>query len=161
MSFCRGLLASRGIVSLAARKGFASHPLAGLLGRLNHVAIATNDLEKAAKFYKDLGAKVSETVPLPEHGVYTVFVELPNTKLELLLPLGDKSPIQAFLNKNKNGGMHHICIEVKDIEKALKSVKALGIRPLDEKPKIGAHNKPVVFLHPKDCGGVLVELEQE
>ncbi|VDO20172.1 unnamed protein product [Heligmosomoides polygyrus] len=133
----------------------------GILGRFNHVAIATHDLDKASKFYKDLGAKVSDPVPQPEHGVTTVFVELPNTKLELLHPLGDKSPIQNFLDKNKSGGMHHICIEVKDIHNAIKTVKAKGIRTLGEKPKTGAHGKDVMFLHPKDCGGVLIELEQE
>uniref|UniRef100_F1LD17 Methylmalonyl-CoA epimerase, mitochondrial n=1 Tax=Ascaris suum TaxID=6253 RepID=F1LD17_ASCSU len=146
--------------SISARK-FSSHPLVGLLGRLNHVAIATPDLDKSAKFYQDLGAKVSEKVPQPEHGVYTVFVELPNTKLELLHPYGDNSPIQAFLDKNKQGGMHHICIEVNHIDKAVAEVKKLGIRTLAKETKIGAHGKPVMFLHPKDCGGVLVELEQE
>ncbi|EYC09849.1 hypothetical protein Y032_0058g2853 [Ancylostoma ceylanicum] len=99
--------------------------------------------------------------PQKEHGVYTVFVELPNSKLELLHPLGEKSPIQGFLDKNKGGGMHHICIEVNNIAKAMQTVKANGIRTLGEKPKIGAHGKDVIFLHPKDCGGVLIELEQE
>ncbi|VDN42534.1 unnamed protein product [Gongylonema pulchrum] len=134
--------------------------LAGL-GRLNHVAIATPDLDKASAFYKNLGAKVSEKVPQEEHGVYTVFVELPNTKLELLYPLGEKSPIQGFLEKNKMGGMHHICIEVKDINQAVEEVKKQGIRTLSKEARIGAHGKPVMFLHPKDCGGVLIELEQE
>jgi len=99
-------------------------------------------------------------VPQPDHGVYTVFVQLGNTKIELLHPYGEKSPIAAFLAKNKDGGMHHICIEVTDINRALVEVKARGIRALSDKPTIGAHNKPVVFLHPKDCGGVLIELEQ-
>jgi len=131
------------------------------LGRLNHVAIACHDLPKAAQFYKDiLGAKVSELMPLPEHGVTTVFVELGNSKLELLHPLGDKSPIQSFLNKNASGGMHHVCIEVDNIEQAMRWVRSKNIRCLSEKPSIGAHNKPVVFLHPKDCSGVLIELEQ-
>ncbi|KAG6939780.1 methylmalonyl-CoA epimerase, partial [Chelydra serpentina] len=131
------------------------------LGRLNHVAIAVPDLEKAQSFYKSvLGAQVSETVPLPEHGVYTVFVELGNTKLELLHPLGEKSPIAGFLQKNKAGGMHHICIEVDDIKAAMAELKEKKIRILSEEPKIGAHGKPVIFLHPKDCDGVLVELEQ-
>ncbi|CAM5087348.1 methylmalonyl-CoA epimerase, mitochondrial [Chelonia mydas] len=131
------------------------------LGRLNHVAIAVPDLEKAQSFYKSvLGAQVSETVPLPEHGVYTVFVELGNTKLELLHPLGEKSPISGFLQKNKAGGMHHICIEVDDIKAAMAELKEKKIRILSEEPKIGAHGKPVIFLHPKDCDGVLVELEQ-
>ncbi|KAM5171142.1 methylmalonyl-CoA epimerase, mitochondrial isoform 2-T2 [Mantella aurantiaca] len=131
------------------------------LGRLNHVAIAVPDLEKAKFLYQNvLGAQVSETVPLPEHGVYTVFVELGNTKLELLHPLGQNSPISGFLQKNKAGGMHHICIEVDDIKKAMSDLKNKNIRLLSEEPKIGAHGKPVVFLHPKDCDGVLVELEQ-
>ncbi|CAD6190943.1 unnamed protein product [Caenorhabditis auriculariae] len=149
------------ISKVVSSRTMASHPLSDLLGRLNHVAIATPDLEKASTFYKNLGAKVSEAVPQPEHGVYTVFVELPNSKIELLHPYGDKSPIQAFLNKNKDGGMHHICIEVKCIKKAMETVKSKKIRTLTEKPKIGAHGKDVVFLHPKDCGGVLIELEQE
>jgi methylmalonyl-CoA/ethylmalonyl-CoA epimerase len=118
-------------------------------------------MDKAANFYKSLGAKVSEKVALPEHGVYTVFVELGNTKLELLHPHGEKSPIQGFLDKSKEGGMHHICIEVKDIKEAMKSATSAGIRCLGKEPKIGAHGKPVIFLHPKDCGGVLLELEEE
>ena len=130
------------------------------LGRLNHVAIAVPDLQKAMAMYRDvLGAKVSEPVPMPEHGVYTVFVELGNTKLELLYPLGEKSPITAFMKKKPEGGMHHICIEVDNIKSAIASVKD-RIRPIDPEPKIGAHGKPVVFLHPKDCNGVLIELEQ-
>uniref|UniRef100_A0A914BZ71 Methylmalonyl-CoA epimerase, mitochondrial n=1 Tax=Acrobeloides nanus TaxID=290746 RepID=A0A914BZ71_9BILA len=132
-----------------------------MLGKLNHVAIACSDLDKTAKFYRDLGVKVSETVPLPEHGVYTVFVNFGNTKIELLKPYGDKSPIEGFLKKNKDGGIHHVCIEVPKIEEAMKKVKEMGVRTLTETTKIGAHGKPVVFLHPKDCGGVLVELEQE
>ncbi|XP_033902874.1 methylmalonyl-CoA epimerase, mitochondrial-like [Acipenser ruthenus] len=131
------------------------------LGRLNHIAIAVPDLEKAISLYRDvLGARVSDTVPLPEHGVYTVFVELGNTKLELLYPLGEKSPISGFLQKNKAGGMHHICIEVDDIKAAITDLKAKKIRTLSEEPRIGAHGKPVMFLHPKDCDGVLVELEE-
>ncbi|KAM9494886.1 methylmalonyl-CoA epimerase, mitochondrial [Clarias gariepinus] len=131
------------------------------LGRLNHVAIAVPDLEKATALYQDvLGAQVSATVPLPEHGVYTVFVELGNTKLELLHPLGEKSPIAGFLQKNKAGGMHHICIEVDDINSAIADLKAKKIRLLSPEPRIGAHGKPVMFLHPKDCDGVLVEIEQ-
>ncbi|KAJ8407718.1 hypothetical protein AAFF_G00267620 [Aldrovandia affinis] len=131
------------------------------LGRLNHVAIAVPDLEKATALYRDvLGAQVSAVMPLPEHGVYTVFVELGNTKLELLHPLGEKSPIAGFLQKNKSGGMHHICIEVDDINAAIADLKARKIRTLSEEPRIGAHGKPVMFLHPKDCDGVLVELEQ-
>ncbi|VDM50846.1 unnamed protein product [Toxocara canis] len=147
--------------SMKFQKFSSTHSHAGLLGRLNHVAIATSDLNKAAKFYKNLGAKVSEKVPQREHGVYTVFVQLPNTKLELLYPYGDNSPIQAFLDKNKAGGMHHICIEVSHIEKAVAEVRRLRIRTLTKDTKIGAHGKPVIFLHPKDCGGVLIELEQQ
>ncbi|XP_003808215.1 methylmalonyl-CoA epimerase, mitochondrial isoform X1 [Pan paniscus] len=131
------------------------------LGRLNHVAIAVPDLEKAAAFYKNtLGAQVSEVVPLPEHGVSVVFVNLGNTKMELLHPLGRDSPIAGFLQKNKAGGMHHICIEVDNINAAVMDLKKKKIRSLSEEVKIGAHGKPVIFLHPKDCGGVLVELEQ-
>ncbi|XP_036440302.1 methylmalonyl-CoA epimerase, mitochondrial [Colossoma macropomum] len=131
------------------------------LGRLNHVAIAVPDLQKATALYRDvLGAHVSAVVPLPEHGVYTVFVELGNTKLELLHPLGEKSPIAGFLQKNKSGGMHHICIEVDDINAAIVDLKAKNIRLLSPEPRIGAHGKPVMFLHPKDCDGVLVEIEQ-
>ncbi|GAB6023002.1 hypothetical protein CHUAL_007094 [Chamberlinius hualienensis] len=131
------------------------------LGKLNHVAIATPDLEKSTQFYRDiLGAKVSQPVPLPEHGVITVFVELDNTKLELLLPLGENSPIKKFLETNKRGGIHHICLEVDDIKSAMEFVKKNNIECLSKEPKIGAHGKPVVFLHPRDCSGVLVELEQ-
>ncbi|XP_048583468.1 methylmalonyl-CoA epimerase, mitochondrial [Nematostella vectensis] len=132
------------------------------IGRLNHVAIAVPDLEKATHLYKTVfGAKVSESQDLPEHGVTTVFVNLGNTKIELLHPFGDKSPISGFLKKNANGGIHHVCIEVKNIGEAVKDLKAHNVRSLDPEPKIGAHGKPVVFLHPKDCGGVLVELEEE
>ncbi|KAJ7986025.1 hypothetical protein DPEC_G00346540 [Dallia pectoralis] len=131
------------------------------LGRLNHIAIAVPDMDKATALYRDvLGAQVSDRVPLPEHGVYTVFVELGNTKLELLHPLGEKSPIASFLQKNRSGGMHHICIEVDDIDAAIVDLKARNIRTLSAETKIGAHGKPVMFLHPKDCDGVLVELEQ-
>jgi len=132
------------------------------LGKLNHVAIATPDLKKATDMYKYvLGAKVSAAEDLPAHGVTTVFVDLGNTKIELLHPFGEKSPIQNFLDKNKDGGIHHICIEVDDINVAVESLRSTGkIRILDPKPKIGAHGKPVIFLHPKDCGGVLIELEQ-
>ncbi|TPX35256.1 methylmalonyl-CoA epimerase [Synchytrium microbalum] len=145
----------------SARSLATSHPV-WTLGALNHVAIAVPDIEKSAAFYKNvLGAKVSGKEALPEHGVYTVFVELGNTKFELLHPLGDKSPIQNFLNKNKDGGIHHVCIEVDDIRAAIKDLTAKKIRALNPEPKIGAHGKPVVFLHPKDCNGVLVELEQK
>lgn len=133
-----------------------------MLGRLNHVAIAVPDLEAATATYRDtLGAKVSQPQVLAEHGVTVVFVELPNTKIELLEPLGESSPIQAFLNRNGSGGMHHVCYEVDDILAARDRLKAGGARVLgDGEPKIGAHGKPVLFLHPKDFNGTLVELEQ-
>ena len=133
-----------------------------MIGKLNHVAIAVPDLEKAAKTYREtLGAKVSEPHPVPSHGVTVVFVELPNTKIELLHPLGDKSPIVNFLAKNADGGIHHICFEVQDILAARDQLKAQGARVLgDGEPKIGAHGKPVLFLHPKDFFGTLVEIEQ-
>lgn len=131
------------------------------VGKINHVALAVNDLNKSIQFYKNvLGAKVTEPEPQEEHGVYTVFVELGDTKIELLYPLGDKSPIEGFLKKNPAGGIHHICLEVSDIREAIKSMTESGIRVLNPEPKIGAHGKPVVFLHPKDCGGVLTELEE-
>ncbi len=133
-----------------------------MIGRLNHVAIAVPDLEKASAMYRStLGAKVSDPIPEPDHGVTVVFVELPNTKIELLHPLGDSSPIQAFLDKNPSGGMHHVCYEVDDILSARDRLKGEGARVLgDGEPKIGAHGKPVLFLHPKDFCGTLVELEQ-
>jgi methylmalonyl-CoA/ethylmalonyl-CoA epimerase len=133
-----------------------------MIGRLNHVAIATKNIAAAAKVYRDtLGAKVSEPVPQPDHGVTTIFVELPNTKIELLEPLGENSPIAKFLEKNPSGGMHHICYEVDDIRAARDALKAAGARVLgDGEPKAGAHGKPVLFLHPKDFSGTLVELEQ-
>jgi methylmalonyl-CoA/ethylmalonyl-CoA epimerase len=133
-----------------------------MIGRLNHVAIAVPDLEQALALYRDtLGANVSAPKDEPDHGVTTVFIELPNTKIELLHPLGDNSPIQAFLDKNPTGGMHHVCYEVDDILVARDRMKADGARVLgDGEPKIGAHGKPVLFLHPKDFCGTLVELEQ-
>lgn len=131
------------------------------LGRLNHIAIAVPDLDKATRLYKDVfGAVVSEPVPLEEHGVTTVFIDLGNTKIELLHPLGDNSPIKSFLEKKPEGGMHHICIEVDNIRAAIESLQST-IRLLNKEPKIGAHGKPVIFLHPKDCDGVLVELEEK
>jgi len=131
-----------------------------MIGRLNHVAIATADLKKAGAVYRDLlGAKVSAPVALPDHGVTTVFVELPNTKIELLEPLGEASPIAGYLKKNPNGGMHHVCYEVDDIVAARDWLVAAGATVLGE-PRIGAHNKLVIFLHPKDFVGTLVELEQ-
>ncbi|MEM0899092.1 MAG: methylmalonyl-CoA epimerase [Pseudomonadota bacterium] len=133
-----------------------------MLGRLNHVAIAVPDLEVAVARYRDvLGAQVSDPLPLPEHGVTVVFVELENTKTELLEPLGDNSPISAFLEKNASGGIHHMCYEVGDICASRDKLKAGGMRVLgDGEPKIGAHGKPVLFLHPKDFDGTLIELEQ-
>ena len=133
-----------------------------MIGRLNHVAIAVPDLEAATTTYRDtLGATVSEQKVEPKHGVTVVFVELPNTKIELLHPLDENSPIAAFLNRNPSGGMHHICYEVDDIIKARDQMKSEGARVLgDGEPKIGAHGKPVLFLHPRDFCGTLVELEQ-
>jgi methylmalonyl-CoA/ethylmalonyl-CoA epimerase len=133
-----------------------------LIGRLNHVAIAVPDLEAAAAIYRTmLGANVSEAVPQPDHGVTTIFVELPNTKIELLEPLGPDSPITKFLERNPSGGIHHICYEVDDIYAAARSLIEQGARILgDGEPKIGAHGKPVLFLHPKDFCGTLTELEQ-
>ncbi|MBF0188543.1 MAG: methylmalonyl-CoA epimerase [Magnetococcales bacterium] len=132
-----------------------------MIGNLNHVAIAVPDLESAAAQYRGtLGATVSEPLELPEHGVVTIFVRLPNTSIELLHPLGEASPIAKFLERNPAGGVHHICYEVKDIHAAVKRVTADGYRALNPTPKIGAHGKPVVFLHPKDFNGVLVELEE-
>ncbi|CAF2334359.1 unnamed protein product [Rotaria sp. Silwood2] len=132
------------------------------LGKLNHLAVAVPNLDQASSFFKNvLQAKsVSGAVPQKEHGVYTVFVEFGNAKIELLHPLGDKSPIANFLKKNKNGGIHHICIEVDNIEAAIGDIRQHHIRTLSESTQIGAHGKPVIFLHPKDCGGVLIELEQ-
>ena len=133
-----------------------------MLGRLNHVAIAVPDLAKGTEVYRSmLGAKVSAPQAEPAHGVTVVFVELPNTKIELLEPLGEASPIKGFLDKNPSGGIHHVCYEVEDILKARDHLKEQGARVLgDGNPKIGAHGKPVLFLHPKDFCGTLVELEQ-
>lgn len=131
-----------------------------MIGRLNHVAIATPDVAEASKVYRGaLGANVSDPQDLPEHGVRVVFVDLANTKVELLEPLGPDSPIAAFLAKSPSGGLHHVCYEVEDIEAAAAKVTAQGARVLGP-PTIGAHGKPVVFVHPKDVGGVLTELEQ-
>lgn len=133
-----------------------------MIGRLNHVAIAVRDLAKAAEVYRrTLGATVSAAVPLPAHGVTTVFITLPNTKIELLEPLGADSPIARFLERNPDGGIHHVCYEVDDIQAARDRLQAEGARVLgDGTPRIGAHDKPVLFLHPKDFCGTLVELEQ-
>jgi len=133
-----------------------------MIGRLNHVAIAVPDLTAATAQYSGvLGARVSEPIDQPAHGVTVVFVELPNTKIELLYPLGDNSPIQSFLERNPSGGMHHLCYEVEDIIAARDRLVAEGARVLgDGEPKTGAHDKPVLFLHPKDFSGTLIELEQ-
>ncbi len=133
-----------------------------MIGRLNHVAIAVPNIMVAAALYRDtLGATVSDAVQQPDHGVTTVFIELPNTKIELLEPLGEDSPIAGFLERNSSGGIHHICYEVDDIAAARDRLVQDGLRVLgDGDPKIGAHGKPVLFLHPKDFNGTLVELEQ-
>jgi methylmalonyl-CoA/ethylmalonyl-CoA epimerase len=133
-----------------------------MIGRLNHVAIAVPDLKAAIALYRDsLGADVGAPQKLPEHGVTVVFVTLPNSKIELLHPLGDSSPITGFLDKNPTGGIHHICFEVDDILAARDHLTATGARILgDGTPKTGAHGKPVLFLHPKDFTGTLIELEQ-
>ena len=133
-----------------------------MIGRLNHVAIAVRDIAKASETYRaTLGAEISDAVPQHAHGVTTVFITLPNTKIELLEPLGADSPIEKFLQKNPDGGIHHICYEVDDIIAARDALKEKGARILgDSEPKIGAHGKPVLFLHPKDFNGTLVELEQ-
>lgn len=133
-----------------------------MIGRLNHVAIAVKDLAQSTAMYRDvLGAKVSAPLPQPDHGVTVVFIELPNTKIELLEPLGADSPIAKFLERNADGGMHHVCYEVDDILAARDALKSKGARVLGSgEPRIGAHGKPVLFLHPKDFNGTLVELEQ-
>ncbi len=133
-----------------------------MIGKLNHVAIAVPDLSAASEQYSSvLGADVSGPLDLPEHGVTTVFVNLPNSKIELLHPLGDHSPIAGFLKRNPAGGVHHLCYEVTDIDAAQSQLVAAGMRVLgDGSPKIGAHGKPVLFLHPKDFNGTLIELEQ-
>ena len=133
-----------------------------MIGRLNHVAIAVGDIAKASKLYRDtLGAEVSAAVPQPEHGVTTVFITLPHTTIELLEPLGENSPLAKFLERNPDGGIHHLCYEVDDILAARDRLRGEGARVLgDGTPKTGAHGKPVLFLHPKDFCGTLVELEQ-
>jgi len=133
-----------------------------MIGRLNHIAIVVPDLEIAAAIYRDtLGAQVSKPALLPEHGVTTVFVELENTRIELLHPLGDASPVKNFLVRNPSGGVHHICYEVNDIIAARDTLKERGARVIgNEEPKMGAHGTPVLFLHPKDFCGTLIELEQ-
>jgi methylmalonyl-CoA/ethylmalonyl-CoA epimerase len=133
-----------------------------MIGRLNHVAIAVSDLAQAMKTYREtLGAEVSDPVPQPDHGVTTVFITLPNTKIELIAPLGESSPISNFLARNPQGGIHHVCYEVSDIRAARDRLRESGARVLgDGEPKIGAHGKPVLFLHPKDFCGTLIEIEQ-
>ena len=133
-----------------------------MIGKLNHIAIATPSLDDATKTYKDmLGVKISDPVDQIDHGVKVVFIELPNTKIELLEPLGENSPIENFLDKNKKGGVHHICFEVEDIDSAIVNLKRDGATILgDGNAKIGAHGKPVIFLHPKDFNGALIELEE-
>jgi methylmalonyl-CoA/ethylmalonyl-CoA epimerase len=133
-----------------------------MIGRLNHVAIAVRDIAAASRMYRStLGAEVSAPEALPEHGVTVVFIALPNTKIELLEPLGSDSPIARFLEKNPDGGMHHVCYEVDDIAAARDRLVNSGARVLGSgEPKIGAHGKPVLFLHPKDFNGTLIELEQ-
>ena len=133
-----------------------------MLGKLNHIAIAVPNIKEAADQYKNIfGAKVSDPVKQPDHGVITVFIDLGNTKIELLEKLGEGSPIENFINKNPKGGMHHICIEVEDINDAVKKLNdhEIAITGTGE-PKIGAHGKPVVFLHPKSCNGTMIELEE-
>jgi len=133
-----------------------------MIGRLNHVAIIVPDLAAASGLYRQvLGARVSEPQALPEHGVTVAFVELPNTRIELLEPLGEASPVRGFLDRNPSGGMHHLCYEVADIVTARDQLRAEGARVLgDGDPQLGAHGKPVLFLHPKDFCGTLIELEQ-
>ncbi len=133
-----------------------------MLEKLNHIAIVVTDLQAATSLYRDVfGADVSAVVDLPEHGVSTAFVNLPNTKVELLHPLSDDSPIAGFLSRNADGAIHHVCFEVQDIEDACEKLLKQGMRILgDGRPKIGAHGKPVIFLHPKDVYGTLIELEQ-
>jgi methylmalonyl-CoA/ethylmalonyl-CoA epimerase len=133
-----------------------------MIGRLNHVAIAVSDLAEAMRTYREtLGAEVSDPVPQPDHGVTTVFITLPNTKIELIAPLGEDSPISKFLLRNPQGGIHHVCYEVSDIRAARDRLRQRGARILgDGEPRIGAHGKPVLFLHPKDFCGTLIEIEQ-
>jgi methylmalonyl-CoA/ethylmalonyl-CoA epimerase len=133
-----------------------------MLGRLNHVALAVPDLEKAAALYREkLGARVSARQELPEHGVAVVFVDVDNTRIELMEPLGENSPIAAFLARNTDGGMHHLCYEVADIRAAREELQRAGARILgDGEPKVGSHGRPVLFLHPKDFAGTLIELEE-
>ena len=158
----RSVLNSIPRLAVVAKRSFSSRDISALkVGRLNHVAIAVPNLDQSASLYKNiLGAKISEKVPLPEHGVTTVFVELDNTKIELLGLLGKDSPIANFLQKKPGGGIHHICLGVVDVDAAIKELVAKGVTVLSKTSKIGAHGKPVVFIHPKEFDGVLLELEQ-
>ncbi len=132
-----------------------------MIGKLNHVAICVPNIEQAKEKYQILGAKISKTIKLAEHGILAAFVELENTKIELIEPLGENSPLNKFLVKNSNGGMHHICFEVENIKEAIANLTKQGADIIGEgEPKIGAHGLPVVFLHPKDFNGVLIELEE-
>ncbi|VDK69470.1 unnamed protein product [Anisakis simplex] len=149
------------ILALIEFRTMAAHPLVGLLGRLNHVAIITPDMEKSRKLYIDLGAKVTETKAVPEWGVNTAFVELPNSKIEFVYPYADDSPVKPWLDAHKEGGLHHICIEVENIHKAIEEAKKKGIRTKGTEPKIGAHGKLCIFLDPQDTGSVNVELEEK
>ena len=134
-----------------------------MIGKLNHVAIAVPDITEASKNYRNVfGTKVSEQIDQPEHGVKIVFIELPNTQIELISPLNKNSPISKFLKKNPNGGIHHLCYEVENIDLAIEKLSEKDFIPLgSRKPKLGAHGKPVIFLHPSQCNGTLIELQQE
>ena len=138
-------------------------PRAEMLGKLNHIAIAVKDISSSTRTYRDIfGAKVSEPLDQPIHGVTVVFITLSNTKIELISPLGENSPIINFLNKNKSGGIHHICYEVKDLELAINHLTTNNYKLIGNNiPKIGAHGKPVIFLHPSNFDGTLIELQQE
>eukprot|EP00996_Jenningsia_fusiforme_P004485 NODE_5312_length_692_cov_9.583204_g4938_i0.p1 GENE.NODE_5312_length_692_cov_9.583204_g4938_i0~~NODE_5312_length_692_cov_9.583204_g4938_i0.p1 ORF type:complete len:168 (+),score=34.20 NODE_5312_length_692_cov_9.583204_g4938_i0:40-543(+) len=152
---------SKGAIS---QRLLSSTAVPASLGRINHIAIAvpkSKSIAETGNMYATLfGAKVSEPQDLPDHGVTTVFVEFGNTKIELLHPLGPKSPIAGFLEKNSGGGIHHVCVEVDNIAEGIARAQSLGIRALSKEPRIGAHGKPVMFFHPKDCGGVLTEMEE-
>ena len=133
-----------------------------MIGKLNHIAIAVPNINEAAEQYRSIfGAKVSEPVEQPDHGVTTIFIDLGNTKIELLQVLGEDSPIEKFMDKNPKGGMHHICLEVEDINQAVEKLNTHEVAITGTgKPRTGAHGKPVVFLHPKSCNGTLIELEE-
>eukprot|EP00062_Callorhinchus_milii_P009424 gi/632953562/ref/XP_007892485.1/ PREDICTED: methylmalonyl-CoA epimerase, mitochondrial [Callorhinchus milii] len=150
-----------GLGPAAGGRGLGGARNGGPPGRLEHVAVAVRELEAARGFYREaLGAAVGPALPLPAHGVTAAFVELGGCRLELLEPLGPDSPIAGFLRRNPGGGLHHICLEVSDLSSALRQLRARGVRTLSPDPRPGAHGRAVIFLHPKDCHGVLVELEQ-